>query len=481
MGIFDIFAAGVAHAAGRAASDAVRERQKAEEKAARELDRRIELSGTLAEVNLEFIEACNALGFDGNHIGLHINSFDDEDDIIQDGASGIKAYKAKLDDYLDKLKEFKSLGGRPENLKYPWELEQYLSKLQYLGSIGCTAYQDDVAFQLDEEDMKFYLSIDLESRGYSDEQFALDIDSLSGVEFEDLCRKLVETMGFSAEMTKATGDGGIDIVAMNHQPLLSGKYIIQCKRYSGSVGEPVIRDLYGVVMSERANKGILMTTGTFTRQALAFADGKPLELIDGLKVGELLETTGLSAGARLNENAGCHASFSQDAYDKIFDSLRDLYSSVEHIMRIMDEDGRGSELIIERYRGLDDVDLVTQLDIELIAIIDYVVRGEGQAPEKEETFLNELLGCQGMDISTIEAIRSLVGVTDDDCILGSAASLEAYFSTVNEQLGDASSKAYPFFEGIVNGTAYIFGKPMVSDNLEAILPAFRHLDGSGKL
>ena len=106
MGIFDIFAAGVAHAAGRAASDAVRERQKAEEKAARELDRRIELSGTLAEVNLEFIEACNALGFDGNHIGLHINSFDDEDDIIQDGASGIKAYKAKLDDYLDKLKEF---------------------------------------------------------------------------------------------------------------------------------------------------------------------------------------------------------------------------------------------------------------------------------------------------------------------------------------------------------------------------------------
>lgn len=52
---------------------------------------------------------------------------------------------------------------------------------------------------------------------------------------------------------------------------------------------------------------------------------------------------------------------------------------------------------------------------------------------------------------------------------------------MNEQLGDASSKAYPFFEGIVNGTAYIFGKPMVSDNLEAILPAFRHLDGSGKL
>ncbi len=116
-----------------------------------------------------------------------------------------------------------------------------------------------------------------------------DINSLSGVEFERVCKKILENMGFGVETTKTTGDGGIDLIAYNHQPLLSGKYIIQCKRYTGSVGEPVIRDLYGVITSERANKGILMTSGVFTKQAQVFAQGKPIELIDGVKLRELLK------------------------------------------------------------------------------------------------------------------------------------------------------------------------------------------------
>lgn len=116
-----------------------------------------------------------------------------------------------------------------------------------------------------------------------------DINSLSGVEFEMVCKRLLENMGFAVETTKASGDGGIDLIAYNSQPLLSGKYIIQCKRYTGSVGEPVIRDLYGVVTSERANKGILMTSGVFTKQAQVFADGKPIELIDGVKMRDLLK------------------------------------------------------------------------------------------------------------------------------------------------------------------------------------------------
>lgn len=118
----------------------------------------------------------------------------------------------------------------------------------------------------------------------------LDINKLTGVEFEKLCQQLVENMGFETELTKASGDGGIDLIAYNYQPLLSGKYIIQCKRYSGSVGEPIIRDLYGVVMSERANKGVLMTTGYFTKSAIAFAEGKPIELIDGSKLNDLLNS-----------------------------------------------------------------------------------------------------------------------------------------------------------------------------------------------
>lgn len=115
-----------------------------------------------------------------------------------------------------------------------------------------------------------------------------DINSMSGIEFEFLCKTLLEKMGFETVTTKASGDGGIDLIVYNHQPILSGKYIIQCKRYSGSVGEPIIRDLYGVVTSERANKGILITSGYFTSSAIKFANDKPIELIDGNKLNALL-------------------------------------------------------------------------------------------------------------------------------------------------------------------------------------------------
>lgn len=123
-----------------------------------------------------------------------------------------------------------------------------------------------------------------------------DINSLSGIEFENICKNLIENMGFSVETTKASGDGGIDLIAYNHEPVLSGKYIIQCKRYSGSVGEPIIRDLYGVITSERANKGILITTGYFTKSAIAFAEDKPIELIDGEQLDALLKRHGVSIG-----------------------------------------------------------------------------------------------------------------------------------------------------------------------------------------
>ena len=119
-----------------------------------------------------------------------------------------------------------------------------------------------------------------------------DINSLSGIEFENLCQQLLQKMEFETETTKASGDGGIDIIARYDKPLLKGKYIIQCKRYAGSVGEPIIRDLYGVVMSERANKGILMTTGYFTPSAIAFAEDKNLELVDGIMLQKLLYDTG---------------------------------------------------------------------------------------------------------------------------------------------------------------------------------------------
>jgi len=116
---------------------------------------------------------------------------------------------------------------------------------------------------------------------------------LSGHEFESLIEQLVRKMGFIIEERKLTADGGVDILAVSSTPIFEGKYVIQCKRYSSSVGEPILRDLYGVVHSLNANKGILITTSNFTKSAINFAKNKQIELIDGGKLQVLLVKYGL--------------------------------------------------------------------------------------------------------------------------------------------------------------------------------------------
>ena len=180
-----------------------------------------------------------------------------------------------------------------------------------------------------------------------------DINSLSGIEFEKVCQQLVESMGFETETTKASGDGGIDLIAYNHQPLLSGKYIIQCKRYSGSVGEPIIRDLYGVVTSERANKGILMTTGYFTKSAIAFADGKPIELIDGGGIHDLLSQYNIAYNDNICKDYEKESNLSDDnkiyTIEEIFENnpidIKEYYEKVNNL-RLEYSDRKCADIII---------------------------------------------------------------------------------------------------------------------------------------
>jgi hypothetical protein len=115
----------------------------------------------------------------------------------------------------------------------------------------------------------------------------MDIEKLSGHDFEDLVEKLIKKLGFITEERKKSADGGIDIKAINEKPITKGTYIIQCKRYSNAISESVIRDLYGVVTSERANKGILITNSKFSKQAKKFASALPIELIDGKDLAKL--------------------------------------------------------------------------------------------------------------------------------------------------------------------------------------------------
>jgi tetratricopeptide (TPR) repeat protein len=113
-------------------------------------------------------------------------------------------------------------------------------------------------------------------------------------------------MGFRAAMTKASGDGGIDIVATLDQPVTGGLYLVQCKRYAAGslVGAPVVREFYGALTADqRAVKGILITTSGFTTQAQEFARGLPIELIGRDELERLLERHGLRSGL-LGDQAG---------------------------------------------------------------------------------------------------------------------------------------------------------------------------------
>jgi restriction system protein len=111
--------------------------------------------------------------------------------------------------------------------------------------------------------------------------------------FERLAQRLLRESGFfQVEVTGKAGDGGIDgkgIVRVSG--LLSFHVIFQCKRYKGSVTPSQIRDFRGA-MQGRADKGLFITTGTFTREAIkeATRDGAPpIDLIDGETLCEKLK------------------------------------------------------------------------------------------------------------------------------------------------------------------------------------------------
>jgi hypothetical protein len=123
-----------------------------------------------------------------------------------------------------------------------------------------------------------------------------NLQDLSGQDFEKLIEALLARMGFQTEMTKTTGDGGIDIIAKLDKPIFGGLYLFQCKRFAPDnlVGAPTVRDFYGAVTADRAVKGIFITTSDFTAQAREFAQRVGIELIDITQLQKLFVEYGLT-------------------------------------------------------------------------------------------------------------------------------------------------------------------------------------------
>lgn len=129
--------------------------------------------------------------------------------------------------------------------------------------------------------------------------------SITPSAFERLAQRILRENGFSqVEVTGKVGDGGIDgkgIVRVSG--LLSFHVIFQCKRYKGSVSPSQIRDFRGA-MQGRADKGLFITTGTFTREAIkeATRDGAPpIDLIDGESLCDKLKELNLGVDTQLIE------------------------------------------------------------------------------------------------------------------------------------------------------------------------------------
>jgi restriction system protein len=123
--------------------------------------------------------------------------------------------------------------------------------------------------------------------------------------FERLCQRILRESGFvEVKVTGQSGDGGIDgIGILRMQRVVSFQVLFQCKRWQGAVGAKDIRDFRGAMVG-RSDKGLFITTGSFTRAAQqeATRDGAPpVDLIDGAQLLDLLKELKLGLRTRVVE------------------------------------------------------------------------------------------------------------------------------------------------------------------------------------
>jgi restriction system protein len=143
--------------------------------------------------------------------------------------------------------------------------------------------------------------VPVEERKNWREQVADILFNMDAYAFEKLAQRLLRECGFSeVRVTKKSGDGGIDGTGkLRIQGIFSFNVAFQCKRYKGKVGAPEIRDFRGS-LDQNIEKGVLITTGSFTQDAKDEASSSGKRVID-LMDGEELISKMAEYGIGLNE------------------------------------------------------------------------------------------------------------------------------------------------------------------------------------
>jgi restriction system protein len=129
----------------------------------------------------------------------------------------------------------------------------------------------------------------IRKRKLLDKQKDLDtIKSLSWKEFEELVAEAYRRKGYSVVENYGTGpNGGVDLVLKKDGNI----FIVQCKQWrSSKVDVKVVREMYGVMTAEQANGVIIITSGMFTQEAKNFASGKPIDLVEGNQLLDLVRS-----------------------------------------------------------------------------------------------------------------------------------------------------------------------------------------------
>lgn len=153
--------------------------------------------------------------------------------------------------------------------------------------------------QINKEDHRF-----IESKDVSVNE-GTNLAAMPWEDFEQLVREIFEfefaQNGGEVRVTQASRDGGVDAVVFDPDPLRGGKIVIQAKRYTNTVPVSAIRDLYGTVINEGANSGIIITTSDYGRDSYEFAKDKPLKLLNGGHLLALLNKNGRKGYINLAE------------------------------------------------------------------------------------------------------------------------------------------------------------------------------------
>lgn len=115
------------------------------------------------------------------------------------------------------------------------------------------------------------------------EKLLNSLDAMAPRQFEEMIAQLFASQGYQVELTSAKSDQGFDVIVTRDDPLVGeATYLVEAKKYRYPVGVSSVRSLVGSVISQNANRGIIVTTSSFTKPARDIAQQLPLvQLIDG--------------------------------------------------------------------------------------------------------------------------------------------------------------------------------------------------------